>query len=145
MLDWLDYQWLRAIHIILVIAWMAGMLMLPRLMVYQIEAEPGGETYQAMGKAITRLRNIILTPSLIGVWVLGLLLIAKVYWPNLPGWLHLKLAAVLGISGMHGWFVAQSKKIGTDKQVNPKLLRMLNEVPFLLMIVVVIAVVVKPF
>lgn len=145
MLDWLDYNWLRAVHIIFVIAWMAGIVMLPRLMVYQIEAEPGGETYQTMEKAIIRLRKIILTPSVIVVWVLGLLLIAKMHWPHFPGWLHLKLAMVVGITGFHGWFVAQSRKIGTEKQINPKLLRMLNEVPFLMMIVAVIAVVVKPF
>ena len=145
MIEWLDYYWLKAIHIIFVIAWMAGMLMLPRLMVYQIEAERGGETYQTMQLAIIRLRKIILTPSLIIVWILGLLLIWKTYGLNLPPWLHLKLAMVLGISGMHGFFVAQSKKIGTDKEPNPKVLRMVNEVPFLMMIVAVIAVVVKPF
>ncbi len=146
MLDWLTYDWLRAIHIIFVIAWMAGMLILPRLMVYQIEAEPGGETYQKMAVAIASLRKIILTPSIIAVWALGLLLIAK-QWPGIMsmGWLHLKLLAVVGISGFHGFFVAQSKKIGTDKQIKPKTLRMLNEVPFLLAIVAVIAVVVQPF
>lgn len=146
MLDWINYDWLRAIHIIFVIAWMAGMLMLPRMMVYQIEAEPGGETFQTMKKAIERLRKIILTPSLIIVWILGCLLIA-IQWPAIlsAGWLYLKLAMVIGITGFHGWFVAQSRKIGTDKQMNPKLLRMLNEVPFLMMIVAVIAVVVQPF
>lgn len=146
MLDWLSYDWLRAIHIIFVIAWMAGMLMLPRLMVYQIEAEPDGETYKTMQEAIVRLRKIILTPSLIIVWVLGLLLIAK-QWPAIMsmGWLHLKLAMVIGITGFHGWFVAQSKKIGTEKQLKPKTLRMLNEVPFIMAIIAVIAVVVQPF
>jgi putative membrane protein len=144
--DWLSYDWLRAIHIIFVIAWMAGMLMLPRLMVYQIEAEPGGETYKTMQEAIIRLRKIILTPSLVVVWVLGLLLIAK-QWPAIMsmGWLYLKLAMVIGITGFHGWFVAQSKKIGTDKQLKPKTLRMLNEVPFIMAIIAVIAVVVQPF
>lgn len=146
MLDWLNYDWLRAIHIIVVIAWMAGLLMLPRLMVYQIEAVPGGETYKMMQTAILRLRKIILTPSLIAVWVLGLLLIA-VQAPGIfsAGWLHIKLLMVVGISGMHGWFVAQSKKIGTEKQPDPKTLRMLNEVPFLMAIIAVIAVVVQPF
>ena len=80
------------------------------------------------------------------VWILGSLLIA-IQWPDIMsmGWLHLKLAMVLGITGFHGWFVAQSKKIGTDKQLNPKTLRILNEVPFLMAIIAVIAVVVQPF
>lgn len=140
------YEWVRAVHIVFVIAWMAGLLMLPRLMVYQIEAEPDGEMFQKMQKAIVSLRKIILTPSLIAVWALGLSMI-YLRWPEIMshGWMHIKLAMVVGISGFHGWFVAQSRKIGTEKELNPKTLRMLNEVPFLLGIVAVIAVVVQPF
>lgn len=140
------FEWVRAFHIIFVIAWMAGMLMFPRLMVYRIEAEPGGETDLMMAKAIDRLKKIILTPSMIGTWILGLTL-AGLQWPHIMGfgWFHLKLAMVIGISAMHGVFVGMNKKIGTDKAPKPKTLRMMNEIPFLLAIVAVIAVVVQPF
>ncbi|MAK59692.1 MAG: hypothetical protein CMK09_01815 [Ponticaulis sp.] len=139
-------QWIKAIHIIFVIAWMAGMLMLPRLMVYRLESEPGGETDLKMQKAINSLRKIILTPSMIIVWFLGLYMI----WINRSfilgePWLYLKLAMVTGISAMHGVFIGMNRKIGTDKAPKPKTLRMLNEVPFLMAIVAVIAVVVEPF
>lgn len=144
--EYLNFEWIRAFHIIFVIAWMAGMLMFPRLMVYQIEAEPNGETFQMMEKAIERLRKIILTPSLIGTWIFGLLLIVM-QWPTIMamGWMHIKLLMVIGITAFHGAFVGMSKKIGTEKQPNAKTLRLLNEVPFILAIIAVIAVVVQPF
>ena len=146
MLDVLDFEWIRALHIISVIAWMAGMLMLPRLMVYQLEGEPDGEMFNAMAKAIVRLRKIILTPALVLTWLFGISLIAK-QWPDIMshGWMHLKLTMVIGISAFHGIFVSMSKKIGTEKAPDPKVLRMMNEVPFLMAIVAVIAVVVQPF
>lgn len=139
-------QWIKAIHIIFVIAWMAGMLMLPRLMVYRLEAEPGGEMDLKMEKAINALRKIIINPSMIIVWVLGLSMI----WINRSfilgePWLYLKLVMVIGISAMHGVFIGMNKKIGTDKAPNPKTLRMINEIPFLMAIIAVIAVVVEPF
>ena len=140
------FEWVRAFHIIFVIAWMAGMLMFPRLMVYRLEAEPGGETDKMMEKAIDRLKKIILTPSMIITWVLGLTL-AALQWPQIMtfGWFHLKLLMVVGISAMHGIFSAMNKKIGTENAPNPKKLRMINEIPFLMAIVAVIAVVVQPF
>jgi putative membrane protein len=140
------FEWVRAFHIIAVIAWMAGMLMLPRLMVYRLESTPGGETDMKMQKAIKSLRKIILTPMLILTWVLGLTL-AAFQWPEIMshGWFHIKLLMVIGISAFHGIFISMNKKIGTEKAPNPKTLRMLNEVPFLMAIVAVIAVVVQPF
>jgi putative membrane protein len=140
------YDWVRAFHIIFAIAWMAGLLMLPRLMVYRLEAAPGGETDLTMLKAISRLKAIILTPSMIIVWVLGLTMAFMQGQIILTfGWFHLKLLMVVGISAMHGVFVGMNKKIGTEKAPKPKTLRMINEVPFVLMIVAVIAVVVQPF
>ena len=140
------YDWVRAFHIIFAIAWMAGLLMLPRLMVYRLEAAPGGETDLTMLKAISRLKAIILTPSMIIVWVLGLTMAFMQGQIILTfGWFHLKLLMVVGISAMHGVFVGMNKKIGTEKAPEPKTLRMINEVPFVLMIVAVIAVVVQPF
>lgn len=140
------YDWVRAFHIIFAIAWMAGLLMLPRLMVYRLEVAPGGETDLTMQKAISRLKAIILTPSMIIVWVLGLTMAFMQGQIILTfGWFHLKLFMVVGISAMHGVFVGMNKKIGTEKAPKPKTLRMINEVPFVLMIVAVIAVVVQPF
>ena len=141
------YEWVRAAHIIFVIAWMAGMLMLPRLIVYQIEAEPQGELFTKMDEAIKRLRHIILTPTMTLAWILGLAMIAM-RWPEImsQGWLHLKLLLVLIISGFHGYFVGLSKKVsGGTSSMSPKTLRVLNEVPFVLMIFAVIAVVIQPF
>lgn len=140
------YDWVRAFHIIFAIAWMAGLLMLPRLMVYRLEATPGGETDLMMQKAISRLKAIILTPSMIIVWVLGLTMAFMQGQIILTfGWFHLKLLMVVGISAMHGVFIVTNKKIGTEKAPEPKTLRMINEVPFVLMIFAVIAVVVQPF
>ena len=140
------YDWVRAFHIIFAVAWMAGLLMLPRLMVYRLEAEPGGETDLTMQTAISRLRSIILTPSMIVVWVLGLTMAFMQGQIILTfGWFHLKLLMVVGISAMHGVFVGMNKKIGTEKAPKPKTLRMINEIPFVMMIVAVIAVVVQPF
>lgn len=140
------FEWIRALHIISVIAWMAGMLMLPRLIVYRIESVPGGETDQTLDKAIRRLRMIILNPAMVLTWIFGLTLIA-LQWPGImsQGWMHLKLAMVLGISAMHGVFVGMSKKVHTEKQPKAKTLRMLNELPFIFAIIAVIAVVVQPF
>ena len=138
--------WVKAFHIVFVIAWMAAMLMLPRLMVYRLEATPGGETDLMMQKAINRLRLIVLNPSMIIVWVLGVTL-AVMQWDFLHKeiWFWLKIAMVVGISALHGVFIGMNKKIGTDKAPKAKTLRMINEVPFILAIVAVIAVVVEPF
>ena len=147
MIDWLDYDWLRAVHIILVIALMAGLLMMPRLMVYQLETERGSETFEKMSKAIRSLRVVILNPALILTWVFGLLLIWK-QWPFIlqAPWMHIKLTAVIILSAFHGYFIGQAKKIeaGTCK-LKPKTLRMMNEIPFVLAVISVIAVVVQPF
>ena len=139
-------QYLKAIHIIFVIAWMAGMLMLPRLMVYRVEATPGGETDLMMQKAIDRLRKIILTPSMILVWIFGITL-AALQWDYIHTqiWFWLKLLMVVGISAIHGMLIGMNRKIGTEKAPSSKALRMLNEVPFILAIVAIIAVVVEPF
>lgn len=139
-------QWIKALHIIFVIAWMAGMLMLPRLMVYRLEAIPGGETDTMMKKAIDRLRHIILTPSMIIVWILGISL-AVMQWSAIHTqiWFWVKILMVTVISALHGVFIGMNKKIGTEKAPNPKTLRMINEIPFLLAIVAIIMVVVEPF
>ena len=139
------YQWLLAFHIIAVIAWMAGMLYLPRLFVYHCEADPGSrqsETFKVMER---RLLRVIINPAMIATWVLGLWL---AYSHNLLAthWLQAKLALLLGMMGVHGILSKYVREFGADKRKkSAKFFRILNEVPTALLIVIVILAVVKPF
>jgi putative membrane protein len=139
------YDWLKAFHIIAVIAWMAGMLYLPRLFVYHCEAEPGSkqsETFKVMER---RLLKAIINPAMIATWILGLWLAWEGGWFR-AGWLHGKLALVLAMSAVHGVFVHWVKDFAADKnRHSQKFYRYINEVPTILMIGIVILVVVKPF
>tara|TARA_R110000868_G_scaffold13050_1_gene61353 strand:- start:15787 stop:16215 length:429 start_codon:yes stop_codon:yes gene_type:complete len=140
------YLWVKALHIVFVVSLMASLLIYPRYKIHQLSSSPGEPLYEAMKKSSYQLRMIIMNPSLILVWVFGLTML----WMNQgllsQGWLHAKLVLVLILSGMHGYFIRLGKKVdrGGDG-VSAKTLRMLNEVPFLLMIVIVILVAVKPF
>lgn len=141
------YNWIRALHIIFVIAWMAGMLMLPRLYIYQMQSKPGEKLFDTMLSASRRLRFIILNPAMILTWVFGLAMIAA-RWDYLIAqpWMHIKLTVVIILSGVHGWMIGQGRRIAEDRPgVSEKALRMLNELPFVLAIIAVIAVVVEPF
>lgn len=147
MLDWISYDWARAIHIIFVIAWMAALLMMPRLYIYQMSSTAGQPLFDTMSSATDRLRKIIMTPAMILTWVFGLVMLSK-NWDGLiiQPWIHIKLTAVVLMTGMHGWLVALGKKVRAgDAGVSEKALRLLNELPFVLAIIAVIAVVVQPF
>ena len=139
------YPWAKAIHILAVISWMAGMLYLPRLFVYHAEAEKGSvqsETFKVMER---RLLRAIINPAMIVTWVFGLWLAWKGFGFS-GGWLHAKLAAVLALSGVHGYLSAAVRKFSEDRNQKPaRHWRMVNEIPTVLMIVIVILVVVKPF
>jgi putative membrane protein len=139
------YHWLLAFHIIAVIAWMAGMLYLPRLFVYHCEADPGSmqsETFKVMER---RLLKAIINPAMIVTWLLGLWLAWSGGWFTAP-WLHAKLVLVLGMSGVHGMLVRHVKDFAADRRrKSQKYFRILNEVPTVLMILIVILAVVKPF
>ncbi len=140
------YLWIQAVHIIFVVAWMAGLLIYPRYKIHQMGAEPGGELAVTMSDASARLRRIILTPALIAVWVLGLTMI----WLNpglfSQGWFHLKLVLVVLLSGLHGYIVSMGRRVDQGgAPLSQKNLRLLNEVPFILMIFVVLLAVAKPF
>ncbi|MEO0550550.1 MAG: CopD family protein [Pseudomonadota bacterium] len=140
------YLWVKAFHIIFVIAWMAGMLIFPRYKLHQVKSEPGAELFETMKEASAKLRKIILTPSLLLVWALGLGLI--VLNPSLlsQGWMHAKLALVFALSGFHGYLVSLGRKVdAASGEVSARKLQMLNELPFVIMIGVVILVVVRPF
>ncbi len=141
------YLWIQAFHIISVIVYMAGLLMYPRLKIYQMADQPGGNLFEEMRLASGRMRKIILTPSLFGVWGFGLWMVFLN--PSLvsgSAWFPVKFLLVLVITGAHGFFVAQGKKIdqGTAT-ITERQLRILNEVPAILLIFIVILAVVKPF
>jgi putative membrane protein len=139
------YEWLKAFHIIAVIAWMAGMLYLPRLFVYHCEADVGSmqsETFKVMER---RLLKAIINPAMILAWLLGLWLAWQGGWFKAP-WLHAKLVLALAMSGVHGILSKYVREFAADKRrKSQKYFRILNEVPTVLMILIVILVVVKPF
>ncbi|MBA1155209.1 protoporphyrinogen oxidase HemJ [Microvirga mediterraneensis] len=139
------YLWLKAFHVIAVIAWMAGMLYLPRLFVYHCDAPKGSiqsETFKIMER---RLLKAIINPAMVVTWVLGLYLLWDGGWYT-SGWMHAKIALVLIMSGLHGVYVKRLKEFAADRNTKPaKYYRILNEVPTLLLIGIVILVIVKPF
>lgn len=137
--------WVKAAHIIFVIFWMAGMFMLPRFFIYHQESGPGSEEEKRWVSRETRLRRIILSPSMIVVWVLGLVLAVNAGAFS-QGWFHAKLAVVFALSGYHGWMVGYAKKLARGERALPeRTLRMLNEVPGIAVAVIVILAVVRPF
>ena len=139
------YPWAKAIHVIAVISWMAGMLYLPRLFVYHADAEKGSvqsETFKVMER---RLLRGIINPAMTVTWAFGLWLA----WNGFGfagGWLHAKIAAVVAMSGVHGYLSAAVRKFAQDRNEKPaRHWRIVNEIPTLLMILIVVLVIVKPF
>ena len=144
------YEWIKAFHIIAVIAWMAGMLYLPRLFVYHCDAEKGSvqsETFKVMER---RLLRGIINPAMIATYVFGLWLAwlgpdSRYGWFASP-WLWAKLALVLALSAMHGLFARWMKDFAADRNRRTKrFYRIINEVPTILMILIVLLAVLKPF
>jgi len=139
------YLWLKAGHIIFVIFWMAGLFILPRQFVYMHASAPGSAEEALWVKRTALLRRMILTPSIVVVWVLGIAL-AVTIGAFSQGWFHAKLLLVLLLSGYHGWMVATSKKMAAgERPISEKTLRMLNEVPAIAVALIVVLAVVKPF
>jgi putative membrane protein len=139
------YLWFKAIHVMAVISWMAGMLYLPRLFVYHCGAETGSrqsETFKVMER---RLLKGIINPAMIATWALGLWLVYDGGWAS-AHWLHVKLALVLALSALHGMLARWTADFATDRnRHSERFYRVVNEVPALLMIGIVIMVVIKPF
>ncbi|HTR13851.1 MAG TPA: protoporphyrinogen oxidase HemJ [Roseiarcus sp.] len=136
--------WVKAVHIIAVIAWMAGMLYLPRLFVYHADAPPKSamsETFKVMER---RLLKAIINPSMIVVFLTGFLLAYLTgYWRS--GWLQAKFVLVLGLAGLHGYFARCMRDFAADANTKPaRFFRFINEAPTLLMIAIVILAVLKP-
>ena len=149
LLLWVDpgayYAWIKAIHVIAVISWMAGMLYLPRLFVYHADVPVGSaqsETFKVMER---RLLRAIINPAMLVAWIVGLWLAWEGFGFS-GGWLHAKIAAVLVLSGIHGYLSGAVRRFAQDKNTKPaRHWRIVNEVPTVLMIAIVILVIVKPF
>jgi putative membrane protein len=139
------YDWIKAFHIIALIAWMAGMLYLPRLFVYHAVAvigSPQSETFKLMER---RLLRAIINPAMIATWILGLWLAWRGSWFGAP-WLWAKLILVLLLSAAHGLFARWVKDFAADRnRHSQRFYRIANEVPTVLLIGIVILVVIKPW
>lgn len=139
------YDWIKAVHVIAVIAWMAGMLYLPRLMVYHAGTEAGSpqsETFKVMEQ---RLLKIIINPAMSITWLAGLWLVWIARWDH-AHWFQAKFMLVLAMSGVHGFLAGRVRDFAADRNTRSvRFYRILNEVPTVLMVAIVILVVVKPF
>ncbi|VVS97705.1 conserved membrane hypothetical protein [Sphingomonas sp. EC-HK361] len=143
------YPWVKAAHVVFVIFWMAGLFMLPRYLVYHQEALGDGAQEALWVEREAKLRQMILTPSMIAVWVLGLLLAANLGLFSGGaglGWLHAKLTIVVLLSAYHGWAVGYGRRLGKGvARLTNRQLRMANELPALATVLIVVLVIAKPF
>jgi protoporphyrinogen IX oxidase len=139
------YEWIKAVHVIAVISWMAGLLYLPRLFIYHCDAprgSPQSETFKIMER---RLVSIIMIPAMAVTWVLGLWLAwtSKFY---ATGWFQAKFVAVIGLTIAHEYLASAMRRFEADENTKPtRHWRIVNEVPTVLMVIIVILVIVKPF
>ena len=148
MYEWITvtaYPWIKALHVIAVISWMAGMLYLPRLFVYHCAAEVGSKQSETFKVMEWRLFKAIINPAMMVTWLAGLYLAWSGHW-YVSGWFHAKLVLVLILSGVHGFFSRWVKDFAADRNTrSQKFYRIINEVPTALMILIVVMVIVKPF
>ncbi|MEP3276466.1 MAG: protoporphyrinogen oxidase HemJ [Stappiaceae bacterium] len=139
------YLWFKSLHIMSIIAWMAGLFYLPRLFVYHADSTVGSEQSETFKIMERRLLKAITTPAMISSWIFGLLAAWQIDAFS-DGWFHAKLLLVLIMTGYHGYLAKFQKAFASDRNVKPaKFFRIVNEVPTLLMAVIVILVVFKPF
>jgi protoporphyrinogen IX oxidase len=142
------YVWIKALHVIAVISWMAGMFYLPRLYVYHAErAKAGDQLDQTLQVMELKLLKLIMNPAMIATWFFGGLLAlipGVVDWSS--AWSWIKLGAVLAMSGMHGWLGARRREFAEGRNTRPgRTYRLANEVPTVLMIIIVVMVIARPF
>jgi protoporphyrinogen IX oxidase len=141
------YDWVRAVHVMAIISWMAGMLYLPRLFVYHCGAQIGSQQSETFKVMERRLLRGITTPAMIATWILGLWMIAlrPEVWTS-AHWLHVKLTLVAVLSGLHGMLARWTGDFAADRnRYSERFYRVVNEVPAVLMVGIVIMVVIKPF
>jgi putative membrane protein len=144
----MTYLWIKSLHIIAVISWMAGMLYLPRLFVYHTGVKPGGEASELLKIMERRLLRFIINPAMIATWVFGLWLAWLYGFGNLKtaGWFHVKLAMVLLLQICHVMLSRWRRDFAHDRNTHTaKFYRIVNEVPTLLMVIIVLMVIIKPF
>ena len=135
-LDGEAYRWIKALHVISVIAWLAGMLYLPRLYVYHCGVAPGSEASETFKTMERRLLRAIINPAMIAAWLFGLTMVLSTSGPDWrEGWLLAKIALVIVLSGMHGAFSRWRKDFEADRNTRPAgFYRAMNEIPTLLLI-----------
>jgi len=141
------FAYIKAFHIIAVIAWMAGLLYLPRLFVYHAMSKTGSEQSETFKVMERRLLRYITTPAMVAAWIFGLILAFSplIDWSK-DGWFHAKLLLVVVLSGFSGLLAKWTKDFAADRNTrSPRFYRVVNEVPTVLMILIVILVVVRPF
>ena len=137
--------WIMSLHIIAVIAWMAAMLYLPRLFVYHTETEPGSESSERFKVMERRLLKAIMNPAVIATWILGLLL-GWLTAAFLDTWMQIKFVLVIFMRGLHGFFVRCWRDFANDRNTHSaRFYRVINEMPTILMVLIVILVKVQPF
>jgi putative membrane protein len=141
------YQWIKAFHVISLIAWMAGMFYLPRLYVYHCDLCPGSAESERFKVMERRLLRQIINPAMIATWTFGILLVLTpgvIDWSW--GWWHVKLASVIALSALHGSFAGWRKDFLQDRNRRPqRFYRIANEIPTILVMLIVIMVIVRPF
>jgi putative membrane protein len=141
----MTYNIVKALHIISIVAWMAGMLYLPRLFVYHSQLSPTSDARATFATMERRLLKAIMLPAMVASWAFGIWLATLLGAWN-QGWLHAKLLLVLVLSGLHGFLSAEARRLAQGSQSRPsKFYRIINEVPTLILIGVVFLVVLKPF
>lgn len=140
-------EWVKALHVISVIAWMAGIMYLPRLFVYHAGVAAGSEQSETFKVMERRLYRGIMMPAMIASWIFGLWLAFGFGVVDFSmGWMWLKAAMVIALSGIQGYYGSLLRAFQEDRNTKPhKFFRAINEIPFLIAIVIVIAVIVKPF
>jgi len=139
------YLWVKALHVIAVVAWMAGIFYLPRLFVYHADSAPGSDKAETFKVMERRLYSVIMTPAMIATWLAGLALATSGnFWAD--RWLSFKLVLVVAMTAFHLWLGARLRDFASDNnRTASRTYRMVNEIPTLLLIGIVILVVVKPF
>jgi putative membrane protein len=139
------YPWIKSLHIVSVIAWMAGMLYLPRLFVYHCDVEPGTSESERFKVMERRLLKGIVNPAMGATWIFGILLVIALGVWDQP-WMHAKFLLVLAMQWVHGGYVRWQRDFANDaNKHSQRFYRWMNEAPTLLILGIVILVVVKPF
>ncbi len=141
------YLWIKALHVVALISWMAGLLYLPRLFVYHAQAEPGSELSETLKIMERKLLRLIMNPAMIVTFITGFVMIgSNTGLMQGAGWLHAKITLVFLLAGFHGYLSVCRKKFLVDANTRShKFYRLMNEVPTVLMILIVILVIVRPF